>query len=218
MSASTFLNKQIHFCNKKKMRWVLGVPGCSRGHGVCCGNKPWAERRADWEVEKEEMLLSAGGSLVWKADGLGAPSSYQYVPLWTKKDTKCNNWGFSVQYGNLYALMHKDLLFSYWLLSVSCSGGITTEKRFFHSSHIPTIPTQQVTSQQMAVELFYELPTCVYGIEKCVGLVAFMCVCVCVGGGITCHDWGRWETWGKWGQYKCHTDPVHQQNISAAQN
>lgn len=30
------------------------------------------------------MLLSAGGSLVWKEDGLGAPSGYQYVPLWTK--------------------------------------------------------------------------------------------------------------------------------------
>lgn len=36
-------------------------------------------------MEKEEMLLSAGGSLVLKADGLGAPSSYQYVPLWTQK-------------------------------------------------------------------------------------------------------------------------------------
>lgn len=39
-------------------------------------------------MEKGGMSLSAGGSLVWKADGLGAPSSYQCVPLWTQKDIR----------------------------------------------------------------------------------------------------------------------------------
>lgn len=32
-------------------------------------------------MEKEEMPPSAGGSLVWKADDLYAPSSCQYAPL-----------------------------------------------------------------------------------------------------------------------------------------
>lgn len=32
-------------------------------------------------MEKEEMPPSAGGSLVWKADDLCAPSSCQYAPL-----------------------------------------------------------------------------------------------------------------------------------------
>lgn len=31
------------------------------------------------------MLLSAGGSLVWREDGLCALSSYQCEPLWEKR-------------------------------------------------------------------------------------------------------------------------------------
>lgn len=53
------------------------------------------------------MLLSAGGSLVWKEDGLCAPSSYRYVPLWTKVREETSGFNEEVVQLNLVIFTQK---------------------------------------------------------------------------------------------------------------
>lgn len=74
--------------------------------------------------------------------------------------------------------MHTELVFCYWLLLVYWMVEFWLKGVVFaqQCSTFPT-PTQETTSQQMAVELLNERPTCVNGPEKCVGVFAFMHVC-----------------------------------------
>lgn len=197
-------------CKKKgkRKKKKVSLPGCNRGHGVCSGSKLWAERRAGWGVEMEEKLLSARGSLVWKEGGRGAPSGYQYVPLWNKEDKQIQWESCSVESNNLYTQRGQRSSFFFQRLVLYCR--FVSEKRPFHRFHTFL---QSLHSQQMAVELFYwrqrgdgeGRPTCIFA----------LCVCLCVGELRLCNVWDKWETLETLVRCEFHVTP--EENISAMQ-
>ena len=140
-----------------------GVPGCSRSHEACSGNKPWAERRAGWGGEKVETLLSAGGSLVWKEDGLCAPSSYQCAPLWTREDRG--------QEAISYCMVSYHYFFGQWNLRKLCSSGAPKH------SHNSYTEGYQPADGSEAIPRSADL--CSWEIEACVSVWGCLCLCLC---------------------------------------